>query len=241
MKLRLFIILLLLFFISGIPAYGMSSKKIEEAIVSSVRNYIHGNFPNWADAEVRIHFKYAEDNFSLLEAKGVDLTFKIVPSYFNYKPIGNIILPVDVFSSEGKVERIFLRAKVEIIKDAVVAYKIIKKGNILDKSDLVVSEKDISFVPSYYTNPKDLLGKETTAAVPAGSIITQAMVREKPIIAKYDKVDALLKIANLVVKAPGRAMQDGYLGKTIKVQNLVTKKYFDATVLSSKEVKVEVE
>ncbi|MCX5726787.1 MAG: flagellar basal body P-ring formation chaperone FlgA [Candidatus Saganbacteria bacterium] len=241
MRPRSVIFILLLLFISGIPAYSMSSKKIEAGIVAAVEDYIYKNLKDWKDADIRVTFKYASDTFSMLEAKKIDLTFKIVPAYFNYKPVWNIILPVDVSSSEGKVSRVFLRAKVEILKSVVIANKLIKKGVILEKIDLSTQKRDISSLQSYFTGYKDLLGKEATTAVPSQSVIQQPMVREKPVIARYNKVMVVIRIENLSVKAPGRAMEDGYIGKTIKVQNTVTKKYFVGTVVSSNEVKVEVE
>lgn len=240
MKVKIIIAILFLILIFQISAYGLSSEKVKEDITSALRDYISENYTEWEEVQIEVAYKYADETFADLAAKNIDLDFKIVPLYYNYKPIGNVILAVDIFSKGKKVDKVYIRARVEIIKDVVVAKRTLKRGIVIEKSDLSLEPRDISRISHYYSSLDNLLGMETTTIIPSGRAVKEAMVREKPVIAKYDEVDIVVNIANLKVKARGKALQDGYTGKKIKVQNLITKKYLEAIVLNSSEVKVEV-
>jgi len=240
MRAKFFIFLFLLVLIFQTSSYALSSEKVKNGITLALKEYIAENFPEWEEAQIEVAYKYADETFADLAAKNIDLDFKIVPLYYNYKPIGNVILAVDIFSKGKKVDKVYIRARVEIIRDVVVAKRTLKRGIVIEESDLSLEPRDISWLSHYYNNFDNLLGMETTTIIPSGRAIKEAMVREKPVISKYDEVYIIVNIANLKVKARGKALQDGYTGKKIKVQNLITKKNLEAIVLNSEEVKVEV-
>lgn len=228
------LLLLSIFFINGTLALDDPEQKVEEAI----KDYILTKFPDWTKDEIRISFRFAEKTFDELRKGGGNVSFKVAEIYPDFKPVGNVIFPIEVSGEFSK--RLFLRAKVEVIKKIVIAAKRIKKGKVLEESDLELKERDVALFPQkYYVDPNVLIGKEAKISIPAESTIFQWMVGEVPIVRQGSEVTVLVASPGLMVKTKGEALEDGYLDSEIKVKRKGQKKIFTAKVISANEVEVE--
>ncbi|MGB9613353.1 MAG: flagellar basal body P-ring formation chaperone FlgA [Candidatus Margulisiibacteriota bacterium] len=211
----------------------------EQKAAEIIKDYIMAKYPNWSRDEIRITFKFAEKTFENLKTLGEDTTFKVLEVYPEFKPVGNVIFPIEIFSGNTS-QKIFLRAKVEVIKKVAVAAKGIKKKKVLEATDLKLEERDIALLPQkYYVESERLVGKEAKINIPANSTIFEWMVGEVPLIRQGDEVMIVVSAPGLTVKAKGEALEDGYGGQEIKVKRKESKKILVGKVISPTEVEVK--
>ena len=60
----------------------------------------------------------------------------------------------------------------------------------------------------------------------------------KPIIKRGEEVTVVLDQNGMVISTKGVTREDGYLGRSVRVRNSMSKKEFQAEVLDAKTVKV---
>jgi len=75
--------------------------------------------------------------------------------------------------------------------------------------------------------------------VKADTVLKEWMVEESPMVKRGDVVTILAESVGLRVTAPGKVLMKGYLGKRVKIQNLMSKKEIYAEVINSSTVKVD--
>ncbi len=220
----------------AVPARALDNP--EEKIAKIIEDLVIARHPEWVDSDIRVTFKYADEIFEGLRKLEGDVDFKVVEVYKEFKPVGNIILPIEV-SSDGSTRKVFIRAKVEVFQKIVVASKYIKREEIIGEDDLTLEERDIAMLPpKYFEDSILVIDTEARTSIPKKSVIFEWMIKEIPLVHRGDEVSILVKGSNLLVKARGTALEDGYLDKKIKVKSKKSDKTVEGTLISSDEVEV---
>ena len=149
-----------------------------------------------------------------------------------------MIFPIEVATSADR-KKIFVRAKVEVFKNVVIANRRINRGEEITLDDLAFESRDIAVVPQkYYEDVALVVETEAKTSIPKNSTIYEWMIKEIPLVHRGDQVAILVTGPNLSVKTLGRALEDGYLGKMIKVRRVESDKTLEGTLISSDEVEV---
>lgn len=132
-----------------------------------------------------------------------------------------------------------LKFEVKMYKQVLVAARSISIREVLTSDSLRYERLDVGRLGAgYYTDPSTIVGLITRRMISPGMPINQYMI-EKPIIIKRGTgVTIVARIGNLEVTTSGQALQDGYEGKIIPVQNLNTLKVMSAKVLDETSVQV---
>ena len=168
------------------------------------------------------------------------MEFKVADAYQDMKPVGNVIVPIE-YSAGEKPEKVFIRAKIEVIKDVVMASRPIKRGTIIDEQDLKLEKRDICAVPqNYFERSEQILFTEAKTNIPKNSLIYDWMIKEVPLFHRGEEVTIQMGLDNLSIKSTGIALEDGYPGKPIRIKRKGSDKILDGTVLSSKVVEVKI-
>lgn len=221
--------------------FAVSEQELKAVAIKMVENTARKNHPEWGPASFKVSFKYADSTFSSLSARGKVL-LAIVDQSPGFDPIGDTIVPFQVYVNGVSAEKIFMRARVEAWMDIVVSSKKLSKKTILGDADLKLSSLDVSTLPkTFHLSFRDILGKELLSSISSGVVIYDWMVRIPPTIAKNDQVTIVAESPSFRATATGIALEDGYVGKKIKVRNIDTKKEIKATVASSCEVRIDLE
>ncbi|MCK5527599.1 MAG: flagellar basal body P-ring formation protein FlgA, partial [Candidatus Latescibacteria bacterium] len=84
---------------------------------------------------------------------------------------------------------------------------------------------------------EELIGKRMTKTVGIGRIVSRKDVEERPIIIRGSRVTILAEMGGLTVQATGKALEDGWRGKRIKVRNEASKKRLVAEVVDERTVR----
>lgn len=176
--------------------------------------------------------KDSEDLGELVDLKVIDLNL-------NPKPLGNMIFPIDV-TTDKITKRIFTRARVEQLLSVIVAKQQIKRGVIITPDQLEMKEKDVALMPQkYFIDTQPIISSEAAASIPKGSIIFNWMIKETPLIRQGEEVMIYVIGESLQIKSKGVLLEDGYLGKLVKVKVKDSKKTLEGKLVSASIVEVK--
>jgi flagella basal body P-ring formation protein FlgA len=211
----------------------------EQKVTEVIKDYILAKHPNWSRNEIRLSYKFAEKTFDGFARLSDDARFRVLEIYPEFKTIGNVVFPLEALSG-GNVQKIFLRAKVEVMKDIVAAGRAIKKGQTLAASDFKVEKRDVAMLPDkYFVESASLVGKEAKLTIPMNSTLFEWMVGDPPSIRQGSAVMIVVTAPGVTVKAKGEALEDGYLNEGIKVKRKEVKNVIFGRVVSPDEVEVK--
>lgn len=148
-------------------------------------------------------------------------------------PVGNLEVDVKQLSSsnskvivvkvsfliDGKnVKSINLSLKTSVKRVVYVSSRYIKKGEIITE-DMITEKVVENVIPYAIENKENILGKVSTRTIYPGQIITNSSIAEEPLVSSNQEVEAIKRIGNLTVTTVLIALQDGYLGQTIRLRN----------------------
>lgn len=150
----------------------------------------------------------------------------------------NVIVVKVSFYVDGKnVKSINLSLKTNIKKIVYVASRYIQKG-ILITEDMITEKFIENIVPYAVEDKGDIIGKVTTRIIYPGQIITDSSIAEEPLVSKNREVEAIRRTGNLTVTTVLIALQDGYLGQTIRLRNPDSFREVLGTVVGKDKVEV---
>ena len=128
---------------------------------------------------------------------------------------------------------------VEIFKEMVCSANQISRGQRIEMADLKLEERDVALLPNqYYSDLVQVISSEAKTIIPKNSTIFGWMIKEIPMIRRGAQVRLVVKADNLLVKAQGVALEDGYLNKEVKVKRSESNKILIGLVSSPGEVEV---
>ena len=218
------------------PAYALDNP--EKALTDVIEDHVMTKYPEWIGYDIKISFKYADKILDGLEDVDEGADLRVVEVYRDFKPVGNVIFPIEVVSKDD-TRRIFVRAKVEVFKNVVIALRSIKRGEVIQVEDLGMESRDIASIPQrYFDQIFQVADMEAKTSIPRNSTIFEWMIKEIPLVHRGDDVLIRVSAPNLKVKVKGRALEDGYLGKWIKVKSEKSKDPLEGILISSSEVEV---
>jgi flagella basal body P-ring formation protein FlgA len=145
-----------------------------------------------------------------------------------------------LISSGTSLERVTVSARVKLMADVPVVRIRIRNGAMLNSSDIVLKNLDISSNPQQLClKPEDCVGKRAKATLLEGKPVKVAQIERKPDICSGDIVMIQARINDLVVSDKGVALKDGHLGEPIPVKNVSSGKQVIGTIIADSVVQVE--
>ena len=210
--------------------------RITKAIIS----FLSAKDPSYADKKISVTYKYADKEFRDLNSRKGDVTFSVVELYPDFKPLGSIIVPVQVYVDGQEKEKIFLRTKVSVYEDIVVAKKRLQRGDVLGTLEAGMEERDVAALNSgVIRDINQAYGKQARTYIPNENPIYDFMVMDRPFVKRNDKIKMTMSSEGVTISADGLALEDGNMGQSIKVKNMTSGKTIMGTVSGSGEVIVQ--
>jgi flagella basal body P-ring formation protein FlgA len=210
--------------------------KVSHAIIS----YLVDKYPEYAGHRIEVKFKDANRNFNELKYTQGDITFSVAELYPDFKPVGNIIVPIQVTVDGQDKQKMFFRTKISVYDKIVVAKKRLKHGDIITTDDASIEEMDVSlYGPDVIKDMNAVIGKELRMFVLQGNPIYERMIKEKPDVLKDEKVRIVASTESIQVESFGTAQENGKIGQEIKVKNVDSGKELIGVVSNTGEVTVK--
>ena len=133
--------------------------------------------------------------------------------------------------------RIFVPVKIRIQKPVVAAAAPIAKGSLLTADNMTVTYID-SFMQSgdMTTDMTQLIGARSKRDLKNNQPIRQTQIC---VVCRDDTVEIIASKGGMEIKTNGRALQDGALNDTIRVQNIRSQRIISAVVSGVGKVNVD--
>lgn len=132
-----------------------------------------------------------------------------------------------------------IRAQVALPPAVVVAVRAIPRGSVVQAADVTLergatAEGDAGVFHAL----ADVVGSETTRAIPAGKPVEQGFVRSPILVRRGQVVTVHARASGIHVRTTARARDDGGLGDLISVESLLDRKAFFVRVCGIQEAEV---
>jgi flagella basal body P-ring formation protein FlgA len=216
------------------------SNDVPSRITQAIISYLVTKDPGYSGKKIEITYKYADRVFKDLKARKGKVTFLIAELYPDFKPVGNIIVPIQVIVDDTPKEKIFLRTKVSVFDRIVVAKKRLKRGDLISSAEAGIEERDVAVLnPGIIKDIYLVIGKESKTFIPNGNPVYDWMIKDKPLVKKTEKVKIYASSDNIAVSAVGQSLEDGNMGSEIKVKNLSSGKELIGVVTGTGEVTIK--
>jgi flagella basal body P-ring formation protein FlgA len=200
----------------------------------AVREYIETNMP-WQKGHVRVEFLSSEFD---LPVSGSDI--RIEPAG-NMEFIGDATFFVRVMVRGRIVRTETVRTRIEVLRDTVVAARMIKSGAVLSQSDVRTAKKWVRrIMPDALASLDEAIGKRILTQVKPGMELTSSMLREATLVRKGRLVKVLFDNGSLRIMTIGMPEEDGTAGNIIRIRNVTSNKIIYARVLGDSLVGIEI-
>lgn len=218
---------------------SLSLAQAPSKFLEDVKTYAVKHNPDWLAAELTVKVKGGQAFFE--KYAGVPkVKFKIAENFNLTKVTSNLILPVVAEAGDEELGRSYVSFKIEVQQDVVVAKEKILKGQTIGEEKVRLEKKDVGLYPlKYYVNLDKVKDKAAAALIPAGTIILEWMIKERPDIIKGQTVRLLARAEGIEVWSSGVAVTEGRVGESIKVKRPDSKNKIEGKIISNEIVEVQ--
>lgn len=214
------------------PVLANASPSIHEII----REYIDSHMP-WTHGAVRVDFISKEPDIS---AHRKEATFRIEPAG-NADFIGDAAFLVRISINGTLLRTETVRTRIEVLRDVVVAAKMIRSGAVLTGQDVRLTKKWVSRnMPDALSSLEEAIGKRITLPARPGMELLARMLKEVPLVRKGQMVRVLLDNGSMRITTVAMPEEDGTVGNMVRIRNITSNKVIYARVLGDSLVGVEI-
>ncbi len=211
-------------------ATKLEMTQVEEAY----RRYILEHTP-WAGENLQVQV-FPVPNLPVLPAGEYSLE---VSPLNNNRHLGQIVLPVQIWQNGRIVQTIRVTGKISLRKNIVCAARTLMPGQIINPEDVGLLNKEFTTSPQdVFVDPSLVVGKVLARGVAPQEGITFRDISQTPPVKPGDKVNILYEADGLMISAKGKAAEPGYVGNSIRVINIASKKEVMAQVVDKHTVKM---
>ncbi|MGY6277669.1 flagellar basal body P-ring formation chaperone FlgA [Methylomonas sp. MgM2] len=126
---------------------------------------------------------------------------------------------------------IYSTVSVKSFKDVIVLAKQLGRNDLIGIEHLRSESRDVATLQQgYLTNPEDIVNKQATRAIAAGTVLNRLHYTEPTLVKRGEQVSIQSGKPGFLISATGIAMMDGSKGQQISVKNISSKRVIQATV-----------
>lgn len=144
-------------------------------------------------------------------------------------PIGNLKRSVSCQQVNNNW-RVNITIKSSVSLPVVVADKNINRNSIVSASDIKLEQRTLTKQEDFYSDASHVVGLEALRRIRSRTIINQRDLQISSVINKGDEIVLIAHQEGLTASTIGIALEDGYLGQQIDVQNKTSGNTIRATV-----------
>lgn len=157
----------------------------------------------------------------LVDSNSISVSLRIPP----FSPDAYAVINVN--SNKILQKTINAVAIIEWKVPVIVASKLITRGQIITKEDIKSTTKYLRFVPqNLVISKKQVIGARANTDIGINQVIRASMINMQPLIRYGDIVRVIYDNGFIKITTKAKAMQNGYLGKYIRLQPIGNQKDF---------------
>ena len=152
---------------------------------------------------------------------------------------GNYPVKVRIESNGSLVERGQVRLNIRIFERVLVALNRINRHRELQVSDFEIKREEITSLREQPVRSHEaIMGMRAKTSLRLGEVLTSNVLQPVPDIEVGGEVTIIFADAWGEITAPGKALQDGSVGETVRVKNRVSGRIVTGQVRDHKSVSV---
>ena len=169
------------------------------------------------------------------------VTLKPLPPR-NDKLLGEVTLEIVVLHQGQPLKRLKVNGVVRLKRSVVCATRPLRAQETIGPGDIQLLPREVTGlnVEDFFTSGEQVVGRILSRSVGPQELVTSRHLSNQPIIKRGDEVTVVLDQDGLEISTKGVAQEQGYLGKSIRLQNPKSKKEFQGMVVNAKTVKVQI-
>jgi flagella basal body P-ring formation protein FlgA len=153
---------------------------------------------------------------------------------------GYVQLSATVEVGDNLEKEIRLSGWVDVFGPVVCASRDLKKGGTITESDVTLVRKNITRRNrGALTDLNQAVGQTLKNDLNADDLIRDWMLKKSAVVNKGDIVTIVAEMGGIRITAPGRTLEKGGSGESVKVQNLMSRKNIFAKVVDNSTVRVD--
>ncbi len=155
------------------------------------------------------------------------------------EPLGPFTILVEIVHEGQLIEKGQVRLRIKRYAEVLVASDRIQRHQVLAEQQFELKRVDVTSLREQpVTSMAGIAGQRSKRNLRLGNILTNAAMELVPDIDVGGEVTIVYSDTWGSVTAPGRSMQSGWVGGTLRVKNLASGKVIRAQVISRKRVEV---
>ena len=155
------------------------------------------------------------------------------------EPLGPFTVMVEIAHDGALIEKGQVRLRVKRFAKVLVATDKVKRHDILTEQQFELKRVNVTSLREQpVSSMAGIVGQRSKRNLRLGSILTNAAMEPVPDIDVGGEVTIVFTDNWGSITAPGRALQSGWVGGTLRVKNLESGKVINAQVISEKKVEV---
>lgn len=208
-----------------------------ETVREAVNRFIMDRCDGSGD-EVRVEFRSVPDSIPV----GTSAYTLRVDDGGVHQLRGRATLLVDVLA-EGRVDRrLVVSVTVRRFGSVLVASKQVERHATVGPKDVRLETMETTMLPEgVLGSTEGLSNLRTRRIINAGSVLTEALFEQLPIVAQGDIVKLVVRTKSVVLSLKGIAKEDGIQGSVIAVQKMGSHDRIKARVVAAGTVEVVAE
>lgn len=188
----------------------------EKEIFEFVLNYLENKLPYRPEEREIIIKKRIANIF----APSRELHLEIIERRIGIMK-GSFQINVGIYSGKRLYKSILVPVKVRTFEEVVSVKEGINGGSVVRKEDLIVERKETTILgDKIIYNIDDAVGKKAKISIKKGEVLKSNILENIPVIQRGEFVTIAVLKGDVLVKVPGKAMQDGNVDDFIRVLNL---------------------
>jgi len=217
---------------SAPPLPSSAARKARERVEQAVKQYLDqqaGQPTTW-----QLEFKLSDQQLRSLWPPAGEISVR-----GGHTPwAGPQVLEIEVAGPAGR-ETWRLHVNVQTAPAVVVTTRSLTPGTVLRTTDVRLQTGLLPNKPEEcFYRLEQVVGHETTRALPAGVVLQRASVRAPLMVRRGEVVTVYARAAGIRVRTTARARDEGAMGELVEVESLSSRKTYFARVCGMQEVEV---
>jgi len=153
--------------------------------------------------------------------------------------VGNVSVTIQFIVNGQKERSLRVTGKVEIFQNVVHAAHALQRNDIISEADVELQKINISYAPDRFTVSTDqVVGKKVLQNIGLNQPIPIASLDSPKALKRGAAVTIIHEQVGLRLTAKGQTREDGNIGSTIRVVNVMTNRTINCRVLDATTVQV---
>lgn len=134
---------------------------------------------------------------------------------------------------------VYLRARVQVYDEVLVASRHLERGQVLEAADLARERRDLAALPGgYLLDPARAVGLELRRSLRPGAVLTPRALAEPLAVRRGEQVSIIARTPGMEVSSRGVALGDAPQGGRVRVRNSASGRVVEGTVTADHRVEV---